>query len=203
MLPSLKRAGRVHALLAGWLLFNLSFLYLDSLVGSIPYTHVLGPSFLDHVLTVVLVAGNIVFILTCYRNNVFSIEVRTAIWMSFPTALTAGLYWQWLTAPVLDRLSIDQWVVVAIAVALMMGAVLGWLKVSLPAMVWSVLAGQFLGGTCASFQAPKDMIIPFLDELAAAFRHSLELWRHPILLTVGVAAGGLLGHAVKRFANSR
>jgi hypothetical protein len=72
MLLSLKRAVRVCATVAGWLLFNFAISYLLSIAPSIPYAHIFGPDFPEGVLALVLLSGNLLVIpifLIYYRHR--------------------------------------------------------------------------------------------------------------------------------------
>lgn len=57
---SLKRAVRVCAAIAGWLLFDFGLYHLLSLLPSIPYAHVFGPDSPETLIGLLLLAGNLV-----------------------------------------------------------------------------------------------------------------------------------------------
>jgi hypothetical protein len=118
------------------------------------------------------------------RNR--TVVIRTSIC----ALLVAVLHRYWLVTPVLHYVSIGRWRLVAMLVAFAIGCVMSMLRLPIVALVGACIAGLFLGGTWAEWQAPSDVPIAITD----AFASYLEsFWGQLILLTVVTALGGLCG----------
>lgn len=113
-------------------------------------------------------------------------------------AVIGVLYRYWLTAPILGRLSVTQWHVIAFGVAVVIGVALVRVGLNLALIACSSVIGLVLGGIWAALVAPNDVTIPISTELSNAFKHSFTLWWQIAILTVAVTLGGFLSRALNR-----
>jgi hypothetical protein len=95
-------------------------------------------------------------------------------------AVIAILYRYWLIAPVLHYLTINQWRLAAIGVAVTCGFTFSLFKIPMPALPAASLAGLLIGGTFAAWRAPHD--IP-MSAITAINSHLQSFWREVALLT--------------------
>jgi hypothetical protein len=110
-------------------------------------------------------------------------EVTTSI---VTAALVAILYRYWFVTPVLQFITIGQWRIAAIVVAIAFGGVLSLLRLSRITLVCVSLAGLLLGGTWAAWQAHNDLRV----SIGGAFASHVEsFWREVIILTVAASIG--------------
>jgi hypothetical protein len=112
---------------------------------------------------------------------------RVAIAVLVAAVPIAILYRYWLIAPVLQHVSIGQWRFLAVVVAAVCGVLLALLRVPMIALACGALAGLFLGGTWAAFQAPHDVLMTVRD---AFLSHLEPFWPTVLLLTVTASVSG-------------
>lgn len=127
--------------------------------------------------------------------------MRWAIHASVAAAIFAVLYRYWLTAPVLQYVTIGRWRSFAIVVAAACGSALSLLRVSTPALSCGAMAGLLLGGAWAAWKAPTDVPI---SAYAAFVSHLESFWREILLLTFAATLAALCCvYFRKRRANVR
>ena len=111
------------------------------------------------------------------------IRLNSILHESFTAALFATLYKYWLTAPVLQFVSIGHWRVLAILVAMACGATLSLMGVATPTLSCGVAFGLLAAGTVAAWTAPNDVAV----SLHGAFANHLESFWREILILIAAA----------------
>ena len=103
-------------------------------------------------------------------------------------AIASGaLYWRWLTTPVLDYWSLNEWRAVAIVLAACLGAIGGLRKLSLASIGCGVALGMIACGTWLDWYH-NDVRI----SVGYALRSHLGMfWREVSMLALAAVAGGL------------
>jgi len=126
-------------------------------------------------------------------------RLRWTVHALISAAIFAVLYKYWLTTPVLQYVSIDQWRWLALLVAAACGSVLSLLRFSAIALSCGALTGLLLGGTWAAWTAPHDVTI----SVYYAFQSHLEtLWREVVRLAFATTVTALLcAYFAKRRVN--
>jgi hypothetical protein len=98
----------------------------------------------------------------------------------------AVLYRYWLVTPVLEYLSIHEWFLLGVAVAVAIGCVMSLLRFSTLAQISASVIGLLLGGTWAGRQTPSDVA----KSVSCAFESHLEVfWRPMLVLILAIAVG--------------
>jgi hypothetical protein len=112
---------------------------------------------------------------------------RRVIKFSIVTIVLMVLYQYWLILPVLQHLSLGQWRLFAIAVAIVVGGLATLSRLPITVLACGAMAGLLAGGTWAAWQAPNDVPV---SVIATFLSHLRGFWREIIVLTGSVVVGG-------------
>jgi hypothetical protein len=113
-----------------------------------------------------------------------SVSTRDISRLCISTVLGAVLYRYWLVTPVLNYLSLDQWRLVAVGVAVLFGILSALGKWNLSTFVSGLMMGLMVGGTWAALPASHGSV-------GNAFISNLEtFWREMIVCVCAAALGG-------------
>jgi hypothetical protein len=96
-------------------------------------------------------------------------------------AVFAVPYKFWLTTPVLQNISIGYWRLLAILVAVAVGAALSLMGVATPALSCGAIVGLLTGGSVTAWTAPTDVAISPYRAFAS---HLESCWREVLILVV-------------------
>jgi len=132
---------------------------------------------------------------------VYPARARWAAHATVVAAIFAVVYRYWLLAPVLQRVSVSHWRLIAIVVAAMCGGGLSLLRVSMSALSCGTIAGLLFGGTWAELKAPNDIRVSVYDAFAT---HLESFWWEILILTFAASlAAFCCAYLVHRRARAR
>lgn len=107
--------------------------------------------------------------------------------VSTTAAISAVLYWLWLTTPVLDYWSRTEWCAVAMVIAVGLGAIGALRKWNIAGMAGGAASGMLMSGTWLGWRYTD-----VSTSLVYALKSHLEgFWHEISLLTIVAAAGAL------------
>jgi hypothetical protein len=123
------------------------------------------------------------------------IERNWAIHATITAALFAVPYKFWLTTPVLQNISIGNWRLLAISVAVGLGLGLSRMSVATPILSCGATLGLLVGGTIAVWTAPHDVAISVYCAFASHFK---SFWREVLVLVATATLAALCSGYLRR-----